>query len=45
MEKANIDYEDIEDTHKEYNDYFKKLESFDASTIGGKVPDEGIFME
>lgn len=45
MIKANIDFEDIEDTHKEYNDYFKKLESFDASTIGGKVPDEGIFME
>lgn len=45
MKKANIDYESIEDTHKEYNDYFAKLKSFDASTIGGKVPDEGIFME
>lgn len=45
MEKANIDYEDIEDTHNEYNSYFEKLNSFDASTIGGKIPDEGIFME
>ena len=45
MEKANIDYEGIDDTHKEYNSYFEKLNSFDASTIGGKVPDEAIFME
>ena len=45
MEKANINYEGIKSTHKEYNSYFEKLNSFDASTIGGKVPDEGIFME
>ncbi|MDY4079619.1 MAG: ABC transporter substrate-binding protein [Clostridium sp.] len=45
MEKANIDYEGIDDTHDEYKAYFEKLNSFDASTIGGKVPDEAIFME
>lgn len=45
MERSNIKYADIKDTKNEYINYFKKLNDFDNKTIGGKVPDEGIFME
>lgn len=45
MDKANISYTDIKDCYKEYKTYFEKLSSFDASTIGGKVPDDEIFLE
>lgn len=45
MERSNIKYADIKDTKNEYINYFKKLNDFDNKTIGGKIPDEGIFME
>lgn len=45
MERANINYTPIKDCYEEYNTYFNKLKELDASTIGGKVPDEEIFME
>lgn len=45
IEKSNLKYVPIEDSEKEYNTYFKKLDSFDEKSIGGKVPDEGIYME
>lgn len=45
MDKANIKYVAIKDSYKEYETYYKKLNEFDAKTIGGKIPDEGIFME
>lgn len=45
MEKANIKYVGIKDCYKEYNSYFEKLNEFDAKTIGGKIPDEGVYME
>lgn len=45
IEKSNIKYVSIQDSYKEYETYYKKLSEFDAKTIGGKIPDEGIFME
>lgn len=45
MEKANIKFVGIKDSYKEYEIYFNKLNEFDAKAIGGKVPDEGVFME
>lgn len=45
VDKANIKYVGIKDSYKEYEGYFNKLKDFDPKTIGGKVPDEGVFME
>ena len=45
IEKANIKYVGIKDSYKEYETYFNKLKDFDPKTIGGRVPDEGVFME
>lgn len=45
IEKSNISYIPIKDTKEEYNIYFSKLNEFDPKTIGGNIPDEGIFME
>lgn len=45
MDRANINYTSIKDCYKEYETYFSKLNELDASTIGGKVPDENLFME
>ena len=45
MEKANLKYVPIKDSKNEYNTYFKKLYDFDSKSVGGKVPDDGIYME
>lgn len=45
MERANIKYVAIKDSISEYNTYFKNLYEFDNITVGGKIPDEGIYME
>lgn len=45
VDRANIKYVSVKDCGKEYETYFKKLNEFDPSTIGGSIPDEGIFME
>ncbi len=45
IENSNISYKSIKDTKEEYNQYFSKLNEFDSATIGGNIPDEGIFME
>jgi NitT/TauT family transport system substrate-binding protein len=45
IEKANIRYVGIKDCYKEYDSYFSKLKELDPKTIGGKVPDEGVYME
>lgn len=44
IEKANINYVSINDCYKNYETYFQKLYDFDSATIGGKIPDEAIFM-
>ncbi|MBY0756453.1 ABC transporter substrate-binding protein [Clostridium sardiniense] len=45
IEKSNLKYVPIKYSEKEYNTYFKKLDGFDKKSIGGKIPDEGIYME
>lgn len=45
IKNANIKYVSIKDTKNEYNNYFKELNDFDKSTVGGKLPDDKIFME
>ncbi|MEG1002595.1 ABC transporter substrate-binding protein [Clostridium sp.] len=45
MEKANLKYVPIKDSKNEYNTYFKKLYDFDSKSVGGKVPDDGLYME
>lgn len=45
IDRSNIKYVGIKDSYKEYETYFEKLNSFDPKTIGGKIPDESIFME
>lgn len=45
IDRSNIKYVSIKDSYKEYETYFEKLNEFDPKTIGGKVPDEAIFME
>lgn len=45
IDRSNIKYVGIKDSYKEYKTYFEKLYSFDPKTIGGKIPDESIFME
>lgn len=42
---ANINFVAIKDCTKEYETYFNKLKDFNAKTIGGKVPDDAVFME
>ncbi|MDR3596913.1 ABC transporter substrate-binding protein [Clostridium sp.] len=45
VDKSNLKYVGIKDCTKEYKIYFEKLNAFDPKTIGGKVPDDEIFME
>jgi len=45
VEKANIKFVKINNCYKEYEVYFNKLKDLDPKSIGGKVPDEGVFME
>ena len=45
VDKANIKFVPIKDCYKEYELYFSKLNELDPKTIGGKIPDEGVFME
>ncbi|HEY5525418.1 MAG TPA: MqnA/MqnD/SBP family protein [Clostridium sp.] len=45
VDKANIKFVRIKDCYKEYEVYFNKLKDLDPKSIGGKVPDEGVFME
>lgn len=45
MDKANLKFVPIYESREEYENYFSKLAAFDPKTIGGKLPDEGIYME
>lgn len=45
IKKGNIKFVPIKGTSNEYVNYFTKLKEFDPKTIGGKIPDEGVFME
>lgn len=45
IERANINFVPINETKEEYMKYYKKLFDFNPKTVGGSMPDEGIFME
>lgn len=45
MDRANIKYVDIKDSKKDYEDYFKVLLDFEPKSIGGKLPDEGLYIQ
>lgn len=45
MDRANISYTPIKDCYKDYETYFNKLNELGPNIIGGKIPDEGVFME
>ncbi|MEF9990683.1 MAG: MqnA/MqnD/SBP family protein [Romboutsia sp.] len=44
MERSNLRFVGIEDMVEDYNDYYKKLFDFDVKSVGGKLPDEGIYF-
>ncbi|GAA0746826.1 ABC transporter substrate-binding protein [Clostridium oceanicum] len=45
IKRANMKYTNINDSKKEYKDYFKVLAESNPKSIGGKIPDEGLYME
>ncbi|MEG2869731.1 MAG: ABC transporter substrate-binding protein [Terrisporobacter sp.] len=45
IEKANLKFIKSEDAIKEYEDYYKVLSEYDIKTLGGKLPDEKIYIE
>ena len=45
LDRANLKYIPIKDMIDDYNNYYQKLFDFDAKTIGGKLPDEGIYLK
>lgn len=44
LERGNIDFTLAEDGKEEYKFYFEKIAENDGKAIGGKVPDEKIFI-
>lgn len=44
IERANLKFINIKDMKEDYNSYYEKLFNFDPKTIGGKLPDEGIYF-
>ncbi|MGL4910886.1 MAG: ABC transporter substrate-binding protein, partial [Romboutsia sp.] len=44
LERANLKLIKVEDTMKDYNDYYSGLLKLDAKSLGGKMPDEGIYF-
>ena len=45
VENSNINFLPIIGTENHYLEYYKILSDFDVKTIGGKIPDNGIFYE
>ena len=45
IKNSNINFLSIKGTENYYLEYYKILSDFDAKTIGGKIPDNGIFYE
>lgn len=45
LERANLMYVDIKDMAVDYDNYYQKLFDFDAKTVGGSLPDEGIYFK
>lgn len=45
MERSNLEFINISDMQKDYEEYYQKLFDFDEKAVGGKLPDEGIFFK
>lgn len=43
--RANMKYVGIKDCKKDYESFYKVLLDFEPKSIGGKLPDEGLYME
>ncbi|MGL5692922.1 MAG: ABC transporter substrate-binding protein [Peptostreptococcaceae bacterium] len=45
MQRANLKFVKIEKMEEEYKNYYQKLFDFDAKTVGGTLPNEGIYYK
>ncbi|MGL5347229.1 MAG: ABC transporter substrate-binding protein [Peptostreptococcaceae bacterium] len=45
LERSNLMYVDIKEMEVDYKNYYQKLFDFDAKTVGGSLPDEGIYFK
>ena len=45
LKRANMKYVSTEESKKDYNDFFGVLFEMEPKTIGGKIPDEGIYFK
>ncbi|HSQ88292.1 ABC transporter substrate-binding protein [Romboutsia sp.] len=44
LERANLKFTPIKNVIEDYNNYYQNLFDFDAKSVGGKLPDEGIYF-
>lgn len=45
MERANINYVSIDESKDDYSKYYDVIMKFAPKSIGGKIPDEGLYMQ
>lgn len=45
IENANLQFIGVEESIKDYKDYYKILSEYDVKSIGGKIPDEKVFYK
>ena len=45
LERANMKYVPVEQSKDDYSEFFKVLFEMEPKTIGGKIPDEGIYFK
>lgn len=45
LTRANIKYVPIQESIKDYSEFFKVLSEIEPKTIGGQIPDEGIYFK
>lgn len=45
MERANINYVPIDESKDDYSKYYDVIMKVAPKSIGGKIPDEGLYME
>lgn len=45
MERANINYVAIDKSKDDYSKYYDVIMKFAPKSIGGKIPDEGLYMQ
>lgn len=44
LDRANLKFVNSKDSKEAYEKYYNVLQSFEPKSIGGKVPDEGLFL-